>query len=151
MSGRNSGGDGSIRFSITLSIQEDDVAWVVSALTLDVQSTVARGMMDTCSPRMLSQVAYMYMDMYAISGCIHTWTCTYLRLHILFCVHTRDTNADSSVKTGCATVYLTYVGSIGGSPSPFLGVRTFPLLSLQKGNSEKEKARAWSSSCLATS
>ena len=40
--------------------------------------------MDTCSPCMLSQVAYIHVYGHVpISGCIHTciWTCTYLRLH----------------------------------------------------------------------
>ena len=48
-------------------------------------------------------------------------------------------------------MYLTYTGSNGGSPSKSLCVRGSPLLSLQKGMSNEEKAMAWNSSCLTTS
>ena len=48
-------------------------------------------------------------------------------------------------------MYHTYSGSNGGSPLPSLCVRGSPLLSLQKGKSDEEKAMAWNSSCLATS
>ncbi len=52
---------------------------------------------------------------------------------------------------GEGSAACSYVSSKGGLPSASLGVRGWPLASLQKGNRSEEKARAWSISCLAMS